>query len=267
MAETFYDPWADYYDAIHTGLPGEAEFYVGQAVRMQAKTLELGCGTGRIAIPMAMSGVDVVGLDNSKAMLRICREKKRRVGATSGDLRIVEADMREFDLKQLFDLAVLPYRALMHLLTPECRSSCLTCIYRHLRPGGQLILNTWRPRDCDLAAHRMRVQGALVFAGKYPLPGTQLDVAHYVSACFDEENQILDEQHVLHELDPGGEVLHSAILPMRRAWVTPLQMQQLLESHNFVTEAVFGDFDCAPFTTDSTEMIWIAGKQGSNFAG
>jgi hypothetical protein len=211
---------------------------------------------------MAMSGVDVVGIDNSKAMLRICREKKRRVGATSGRLRIVEADMREFDLGQLFDLVILPYRAFMHLLTLECRASCLACVSGHLHPGGLLILNTWRPRECDLAAHRARERGALVFGGKYPLAGTGLDVAHYVSAWCDEENQILDEQHLLHEVDQRGEVLHSAILPMRRAWITPVQMQQLLQSQKFATEAVFGDFECGPFTTESTEMIWVAKKPG-----
>jgi hypothetical protein len=49
---------------------------------------------------------------------------------------------------------------------------------------------------------------------------------------------------------------------MRRAWITPVQMQQLLQSQKFATEAVFGDFECGPFTTESTEMIWVAKKPG-----
>ena len=60
MAE--FDAWARYYDLIHEGLPGEAEFFVGQAARLGGQTLELGCGTGRLAVAMAMSGADVVGL-------------------------------------------------------------------------------------------------------------------------------------------------------------------------------------------------------------
>ena len=57
-----FDAWAKYYDLIHQGLDGEAEFYIGQAARARSRTLELGCGTGRICIPMAMSGCDVVGV-------------------------------------------------------------------------------------------------------------------------------------------------------------------------------------------------------------
>ena len=87
MAE--FDAWAEYYDIIHQGLSGEAEFYVGQAVRIGGRTLELGCGTGRIAIPMAMSGVAVTGLDRSDAMLAICREKLSAAGPLSGSPRLL----------------------------------------------------------------------------------------------------------------------------------------------------------------------------------
>ncbi|HNZ16877.1 MAG: class I SAM-dependent methyltransferase [Candidatus Hydrogenedentes bacterium] len=260
MSESPYELWADYYDIVHTGLPGEAEFYVGQAVRTRAETLELGCGTGRIAIPMAMSGVNVVGLDNSKAMLRQCREKKRRIGPTPGRLRLVEGDMSDFDLGQVFDLAVMPYRAFMHLLTPESRASCLACVYRHLRPGGLFILNVWVPRERDLAAHRARERGTIVFAGRYPLAGTQRELAHSVAAWCDEERQILEEQHQLQEVDRRGEVTYSAILPMQRAWLTPVQMRRLLETQHFAVDAVFGDFECAPYTAESTEMIWVASR-------
>ena len=115
---TEFDAWAPYYDLVHKGLPGEAEFYVGQAVRLGGETLELGCGTGRIAIPMAMSGVCVRGLDNSPAMLEMCREKHRAVGETPGALTLIEGDMRDFSLDKRFGFVALAYRTFMHLLTP-----------------------------------------------------------------------------------------------------------------------------------------------------
>ena len=92
-----FDGWAPYYDLIHKGLPGEAEFYVGQAVRIGGPTLELGCGTGRVAIPMAMSGVDVIGLDLSPRMLELCREKSEAVSPLQGSIELVEGDMATFD--------------------------------------------------------------------------------------------------------------------------------------------------------------------------
>ena len=75
-----FDVWAAYYDLVHKGLPGEAEFYLGQAVKRGGPVLEVGCGTGRIAISMAMSGLDVTGIDNSAGMLALCREKMAAVG-------------------------------------------------------------------------------------------------------------------------------------------------------------------------------------------
>ena len=72
MAE--FDSWAAYYDYLHPGLPGEAEFYGGQALRRGGPVLEAGCGTGRLAILMAMSGLKVTGVDNSAAMLAVCAQ-------------------------------------------------------------------------------------------------------------------------------------------------------------------------------------------------
>ena len=168
--------------------------------------------------------------------------------------------MSDFDLGQVFDLAVMPYRAFMHLLTPESRASCLACVCRHLRPGGLFILNVWVPRERDLAAHRARERGTIVFAGRYPLAGTQRELAHSVAAWCDEERQILEEQHQLQEVDRRGEVTYSAILPMQRAWLTPVQMRRLLETQHFAVDAVFGDFECAPYTAESTEMIWVSSR-------
>lgn len=263
MGECVYDLWVDYYDIIHTGLPGEAEFYVGQAVRLNAETLELGCGTGRIAIPMAMSGVNVVGLDNSREMLRLCREKKKRIGTTPGTLEIVEADMAGFQLDRSFDLVVIPYRAFMHLLTQESQAGCLACVHKHLRPEGLLMANLWVPQSGHLARHKADGDGMLGFAGRYPLPCEDGFLVHYVAAWCDEERQLFTEEHLIHEVNEKGEVLHSAILPMQRAWVTPEQMRQKLDAQGFAVEAVFGDFDCTPFSTKSTEMIWIARKRAS----
>ena len=144
-AMAVFDGWAEYYDLIHQGLPGEAEFYVGNAMRQGGRTLELGCGTGRLAIPMAMSGVDVVGLDNSKAMLDCCREKLAEIGDTPGRLDLVQGDMRAFAFAGCFELAVIAYRTFMHLLTNEERRACLSAVHRHLAAGGVLMMNYWSP--------------------------------------------------------------------------------------------------------------------------
>jgi len=104
----------------------------GQAV------LELGCGTGRVTIPIAQAGVEVVGLDNAPAMLNVARRKATTAGV---DVRWVAADMRSFKLEQRFGLVIVPFRSFLHLLTDADQRACLERIHEHLLPGGRLALN------------------------------------------------------------------------------------------------------------------------------
>ncbi len=256
-----FDGWAQYYDLIHEGLPGEAEFYVGHAARAGGKTLELGCGTGRIAIPMAMSGVDVTGLDNSEAMLERCREKMRAVGETRGALTLVHADMADFDLGTQFSFIAMTYRTFMHLLTVEDQQRCLAAVRRHLRDNGLFVLNSWVPKR-SLIARTVAGPGAGIFhtIGKYPIPGTGNAVLHQQCVTCDESNHLLVERHKIRELDAKGTVLYEVTLPVTRALTTPEEMNKLVRLCGFHVDALFGDFDCTPFTEKSSEMVWIMRK-------
>ncbi|MBI5092586.1 MAG: class I SAM-dependent methyltransferase [Candidatus Hydrogenedentes bacterium] len=254
MAE--FDGWAKYYDLIHGGLPGEAEFYVGQAIRRRGSVLELGCGTGRLAIPMAMSGVHVVGLDNSKPMLDECRSKMRAVGPLPGSVRLVQADMAEFAVNHRFDLVLMAYRTFMHLLTPDRQRQCLTTIRGHLSPEGMLILNVWNPKPSSIAPHLGETRAEPELAGRYPAPGSSRTLLHYCTSAYDEHRQLITENHVVHEVDKRGTVRDRVELSLVRAWTTPREMDNLVRLCGFDVTAVFGDFDCNPLGEDSTEMIW-----------
>ncbi len=248
-----FDGWADYYDLIHRGLPGEAEFYVGQAVRIGGPALELGCGTGRLAIPMAMSGVDVVGLDNSAGMLEICREKHAAVGPVSGSLELVEADMTVFSLRRQFRFVAMAYRTIMHLHLPAQQRAALKCVRAHLAPGGIFILNTWAPSPSTIAAPQ---PAGFVEAGRYDLPDGGV-VRHSCRTHFDGYLQRLVEEHRIEETDRSGRVVESRSLPLVRTWTTLREMDNLVRLSGFDVEAVFGDFDCNPIGPSSTEMIWV----------
>ena len=255
MAE--FDAWADYYDLIHTGLPGEAEFYVEQAVRIGGMTLELGCGTGRVAIPTAMSGVDVVGIDNSASMLHVCREKMAAVGPLKGNLEILLADMRDFAFGRAFDLITIPYRSFMHLLTVDEQIRCLSAVRGHLSADGVFMFNVWAARPSAVVPHLGPTAGNLRFAGRYPLDETDMVLVHYCSSVFNEHRQELRENHLVHLVDAEGTVHRTQALSLLRTWTTMREMEHLLRRCGFETQALFGDFDCSPFTARSQEMIWV----------
>ena len=252
-----YDCWAPYYDLIHPGLPGEAEFYVGQAVRIGGSTLELGCGTGRLAIPMAMSGVNVTGLDNSKAMLDECLRKKRSIGKTSGRLRLVQADMTRFSLGARFDFVAMAYRTFMHLLTADARQACLETVREHLAADGLFALNLYVPESAGSSTVAANPTIEFLKVGQLTLPGTRDFVDHHCAMVWDWSRRRLIEEHILLRKDAQGAVVDKVTLPLVRALITFREMLDLFRACRLNVEALFGDFDCNAFDGASTEMVWI----------
>ncbi|MEK7861823.1 MAG: class I SAM-dependent methyltransferase, partial [Chloroflexota bacterium] len=98
-------------------------------------------GTGRVAIPIAKDGYEVVGVDRSKAMLaRAARHAK----TARAKLTLVEADMRSFSLERTFPLVTIPFNTFL-LLTPEERWACLARCREHLTPNGRLAIDVFQP--------------------------------------------------------------------------------------------------------------------------
>src|SRR5690606_37852341 len=150
MTEGYYfDPRvAEAYDAEIARLDAvvreDVPFYVGLAREAAAAgqtVLELGCGTGRVTIPIAEAGATVVGLDNAPAMLEVARRK----AGDAANPRWVLGDMADFRLEERFGLVIIPFRSFLLLLTVEEQKRCLACIREHLQPGGRLALNVFNP--------------------------------------------------------------------------------------------------------------------------
>ena len=151
-----YDEYAfvaDLYDHIvgYRDRPDVA-FWVEAAVESGGPVLELGCGTGRVLIPTARTGIEIVGLDLSTHMLAVCRERLAGEPQEVQDrVQLVEADMRHFDLGQTFPLVATPFRPFQHLTTMEDQRSCLESVHRHLSEEGRLILDIFNPSLAWLA--------------------------------------------------------------------------------------------------------------------
>src|SRR3990170_3104384 len=120
----------------------DVAFYVEMARESGGPALEIGCGTGRILLPTARAGIDIVGLDGSELMLAICRKRlSSEPSEVKSRVQLVRGDMRRFDLGRTFSLITTPFRPFQHLITVEDQLSCLGCIHRHLVDGGRFILD------------------------------------------------------------------------------------------------------------------------------
>jgi SAM-dependent methyltransferase len=258
---------ARYYDEYFTGLEGESEFYTALSGEVGAPVLELGCGTARTMLPIAASGLRIVGLDASAQMLALAKRKIDSVstdlGSSAkfrrqliGNIALVCADMRRFQLRAQFRLAILPYRTFQHLLTNDDRHKALRCIHDHLSSDGVLAFNVFDPGSDIGNDGSGELQRDTVFAD----PGTGTQVEVWFRRTYDRDAHYLRQELVYRSL---GGTIDDATSEERRLLVLryadPLEIEELLESSGFEIQALCGDFLGNPFE-GSGEQVWIARK-------
>lgn len=247
--ETDFDAWAGVYDAVYSYVTDDIPFYVDEALRCGGPVLELGCGTGRVTLPIARAGVDVTGLDSSRGMLDAARRKGGDTPVT-----LLHGDMRDFSLGRRFALVIIPFRGFLSLLTVEDQVSALDCIRHHLLPGGRLVFNVFQPdlnmlvQPGDGAYHLRDVND--------PESGRRLVIWHQ-SSC-DNYNQVVHARLIVDELDESGTAVGRFYRDFRLRYAHRWELHHLLTNSGYEIVDLYGDFDRTPFDEDSEEMVWTA---------
>ena len=114
----YYEFVAEYYDATYNRRnPKDVAFFVDYAGKAGGRTLELGCGTGRVLIPTAETGCEITGLDFSPYMLQKCREKlEKQPEDVQRRVKIIRGDMTDFNTGEKYALVTVPFRPFRHLM-------------------------------------------------------------------------------------------------------------------------------------------------------
>src|SRR5262245_41858357 len=142
-----YDAIARIYDSWSRSVTEDVLFYVEEARRAGGPVVELGVGTGRIAVPIAHDGIRVIGVDSSPGMLEVCAERARIAGATL-DLRL--GDLREPPVDERVPLVIIPFRSLLHLRDDDDRRRALRAVRRLLREDGRFVFDVFTPSREDI---------------------------------------------------------------------------------------------------------------------
>ena len=133
------------YDYDHRdNLTDDIPFYNEYALKTDGQVLELGCGTGRVALKLAEYGFNVTGLDLSGPMLEIFNEKLNDL-AYKDKITLVKENMAKFEFGKKFGLIITPFRAFQVLTEEEDILGSLNCIKNHLSNEGLFIINVFRP--------------------------------------------------------------------------------------------------------------------------
>ena len=255
-----YGASAEFYDYVPPyGDRPDIAFWVAAGVESGGPVLEIGCGTGRVLIPTARAGVEIVGLDLSSAMLAICRHKLAEEPAdVRARVALVEADMRDFQLRREFALATMPFRPFQHLITVEDQIGCLETIHRHLAPGGRLILDLFNP-SLPFLVDESR-SGEYGDEPEFIMPDGRRVVRRFRNARRDWLVQVQDVELIYYVTHPDGRqerLVHA--FPMR--YLFRYEAEHLLARCGFRIEALYADYDRRPYgTTYPGELIFVAGR-------
>jgi SAM-dependent methyltransferase len=227
-----YDAIAELYDPWSRSVTEDIGFYVAEARQAGGPVVELGVGTGRIAIPIAQQGTHVIGVDSSREMLAACARRAQAEGvATLLDLRL--GDLRSPPVDEQVPLVVCPFRSYLHLADDGERIDALTAAHGALLPNGRLVFDVFAPQPDDIAETHGR--------------WLEREPGIYEHADWDADARTL----TLSVRGPSGAAT------MALSWTSRDEWQQLLEETGFTVEACYGWFDRSSYR-GGEDMIFIA---------
>ena len=252
---------SEFYDAMYNHLARrDIEFFVDYTKKADGKTLELGCGTGRVLIPTATADCEITGLDFSQYMLQKCREKVAELPRkVQKKIHLVQGDMTKFNTGEKYALVTIPFRPFQHLVTVEEQKACLDCIHRHLLEKGKLVFDvfhTYLPRLIDT-----RYFMEMAVGESLTLPDGRVVKRTERTAAFHHAEQYNDIELIFYVNYPDGRkerLVHA--FPMR--YFYRYEIEHLLSLCGFKILEFYGNFDKSDFTDESPEMIFVAEKIG-----
>ena len=251
-----FDAFARFYDDDYRDYTDDIPLVLRTARAAGRAALELGCGTGRVLVPLADAGCQVIGVDRSAALLAIAR-RKAALHRCASRIRLALADMTAFQLAQTeIDFVFVVSNTLMHLATQADQLLALECANRHLRVGGLLLIDLFNPD----VAYLESISGIQELADQWEDGKSGAQVLKWTIRHVDAARQLQETIFIYEEIFSDGRVAQTRLaFPLRFWW--PDEGVRLLEKAGFAVDELFGHFDGSPYRHDSERLIFIARKR------
>ncbi len=206
-------------------------FYVDEAKRYGGPVVELAVGSGRIAVPIARAGIEVIGVDLSPGMLSVASALGEEHGvADLLDLRV--GDLREPPVDGTVPLVICPFRSLLHMPDEAEKLRALRAAHELLEPGGHLVFDVFAP--------------------------SREDIAETNGLWLEREQDIFERA----DWDEASRTLRLSVrsgdsaASMDLHWLSAIEWRRLIDEAGFDVASLYGWFDRRPYRGDE-DMIWI----------
>ncbi len=236
-ADSYGEAFADVYDDWYAGLTD-----VGVTVQTIAglaggagRVLELGVGTGRLAVPLAEAGLAVTGVDTSRAML-----DRLAARDPAGLVTVVIGDMVDDLPAGPFDVVFVAYNTIFNLLTEDRQQACFATVAASLRDGGAFVVEAFIPDDDVIGAPQVSVRS--------------MAVDHVVLSVSEHR---ADSQTASGQFVEITEVGGVRLRPWSIRWATPEQLDAMASTAGLTLADRWADMAQTPFTDDSTHHVSV----------
>jgi SAM-dependent methyltransferase len=245
---------ARFYDLDPT-LPEDLRFYRSRLPARDGSVLELGCGTGRVLVPLARHCRYAHGVDVSEEMLEMCREKLRRSGLPASRAAVEPGDIAELRLGLRFDRILAPYRVVQHLETDRQLDGLFRGIRDHLAPGGRCVLDAFRPDPVQLLEWP---EDAEIF-GWGVASGDERVTCHFRKNRMDADRQVL-YPHLIYRRYRARDLVEEVALDMVVRYYSAGQFEDLVSSHGFRIVRRWGGYAGEEYGTGPELILEFAAR-------
>lgn len=245
-----------YYDHVYGRRRMDVAFYAEIAGLSGGDVLELGVGTGRVAIAIARGGQHVTGVEAMPEMLAGARAHLCRLpAAVAQRVRLRKGDLRSVRLRARFDLVIAPFNVFMHLYSRRDVERALATVRHHLRRGGHLVFDVLNPDPAVLTRDPQRTYRCRPILR----PPSRKRFGYREAFEYDGVTQI-QTIHMLFE-DPD-DTAHVDHIPLAHRQFFPAELEALLHYNGFRIIERYGDFAFGPLRSDSDSQVIVARPVG-----
>lgn len=234
------------YDLFNNGCEDDIPWYIS-ILQPYSSVLELGIGTGRVAIPLAKAGYEVWGVDNSTKMLNLLRTKIKRENCHA--IHIIHQDFRFININHLFDAAIIPFCTFNFILSQDEQVQVLKSLKTVLKENAMVVFDL-------LTMHTF----PFINSDEYHWYKTVNDGDQcfriYIKNDFKRDTQILKQNRLIEKFGCGKEEIYNLVMRNKILYVD--EFQNLLSQCGYVVDKIYGNYTYGSYSKDSGCLLIIA---------
>lgn len=221
---------AQYYD-LSPEFPRDIPFYEQLIPSAKAWILELGCGTGRVLVPLSRQCGFIYGLDSSQAMLARCAAKLEAEGIPEDKATIAHEDITSLRLRERFDQIIAPFRVFQNLTSDEAVRGYFDTVRDHLAPGGSAIVNTFRPSMAPDEMRRNWCRQQERLRWEVPVEGGKVTLTDRRTSM--DRDKLIIYPDLIYRRYKGENLVEEAVLSIVMRCYYPDELVDLVKDHGF----------------------------------